>query len=203
MKKFLFFPVISLLVVACSGSQKKVLVLSHDAPQIDEANYTVTCKATRGHEEKEMEMSGNVALKLSTAAGDATVNLPDKGYYIVNAKSNDTIIGSYQVFTTADQAHRKITQADLKMKIDSLEQLIQGKNVSEANRNYFILPNTAAKITSNIDATIIHPYHPMANIPETADGKAPEVYQFYTVNEVRDIITNLQKLTKADSTATH
>ncbi|HWB24948.1 MAG TPA: hypothetical protein VG738_05690 [Chitinophagaceae bacterium] len=203
MKKSLFFLAVPLLMVACSGNQKKVLILSHDNPQIDEANHTVNCSATKGHEEKELEMSGNVTLKVSTAAGNADINLPDKGYYIVNLKNNDTIIGSYQAFTTADQAHRKITQDDLKMKIDSLQQLIQGKNVSAANRNYFILPNTAARVTPNIDATIIAPYHAMSGVPQTDDGKAPEVYQFYTINEVRDIITNLQKLTRADSTATH
>ncbi|HVX50003.1 MAG TPA: hypothetical protein VHB48_07590 [Chitinophagaceae bacterium] len=203
MKKNLLLFAIPILLVACAGNQKKVLILSHDNPQIDEANYTINCPATRGHEEKELVMSGNVTLKVNTAAGNADINLPDAGYYIVNLKNNDTIIGSYQLFTTADQAHRVMTQADLKQKIDSLEQLVQGKNVSAANRNYFILPNTAAKITPNIDATIIAPYHKMSGVPETAEGKAPEVYEFYTVNEVRETIANLRKLTVADSTAAH
>jgi hypothetical protein len=203
MKKILFFLTVPLLIASCSGSEKKVLILSHAGPTIDETNYTVVCKSTKEHEEKELNLSGNVTFKVSTAAGDASISLPDGGYYIMNLKNNDTIIGSYQAFTTADKAHRTMTQDDLKMKIDSLQLLIQGKNVSEANRNYFILPNTAAKITPNVNATIIAPYHTMSGVPQTNDDKGPEVYQFYTANELRELIGNLQKLTKADSTAAH
>jgi len=202
MKKSLFLLALPLLMVACSGSQKKVLVLSHNSPQIDEANNTVICKADKGHEEKELDMSAE-SLKVSTLAGDATLSMPGKGYYIVNLKNNDTIIGSYVLFTTADQAHSRLTQAELKQKIDSLQQLAQGKNVSAANRNYFIPPNTAVKITDNIDALVFAPFHPIAGVQPTSDGKAPEVYQFYTASEFRELIANLQKLTIAtDSTGT-
>jgi len=202
MKKGLLLLAIPALLVACSGgNQKKVLVLSHDNPQIDEAAGTITAKAPKGHAEKELTLSTD-ALKVSTLAGDATLSLPAKGYYIANLKDNDTIIGSYVALTTdASQASTRLTQDDLKKKLDSLQQLIQNKNVSAANRNYFIPPNTAVKITDNIDATIIAPYHKVSGIPESADGKLPEVYQFFTVNELRETITNLQKLTVAkDST---
>jgi len=201
MKKSFLLLALPLFLLACSGNQKKVLVLSHDNPQIDVANSTVTCKAEKGHEERELDISGE-SLKISTVAGDATLTLPGKGYYIANLKNNDTIIGSYVLFTTADKAQNRMTQVELKQKIDSLQQLAQGKNVSAANKNYFILPNTVAKITENTDAQIFAPYHPISGVQPTDDGKAPEVYQFYTANEFRELITKLQKLTIAtDSTA--
>lgn len=200
MKKSLLLLAIPFLIMSCSQN-KKVLVLSHDAPQIDEANNTITCKSPRGHEEKELTVSA-AALKVSTLAGDATLDLPAKGYYIANLKNNDTIIGGYVLFTTQDKAHATISQAELKHNIDSLEQLLQGKNVSAANKNYFILPNTVAKVTDNANATIIAPYHKIAGVPEGEDGKAPEVYQFYTANEVRDMLANLKKFAGPDSTLT-
>lgn len=203
MKRGLLLLAIPALLVACSGgNQKKVLVLSHDGPQIDEAAGTITAKSSKGHAEKEIMLSAE-ALKVSTLAGDATLNLPAKGYYIANLKNNDTIIGSYVALTTdASQANTRLTQDDLKKRLDSLQQLIQNKNVSAANRNYFIPPNTATKITDNVDATIIAPYHTISGIPAATDGKVPEVYRFFTINELRETINNLQKLTVAkDSTA--
>jgi len=88
-----------------------------------------------------------------------------------------------------------MTQDELKKNIDSLKQLMQGKNVTEANRNFFIPPNTGVKISSNTKAYVVAPYHPMAGVPATDDNSAPEVYQFYTINEVRDILARLVKLT--------
>jgi len=193
MRKIFLYLLLPLLLASCGNNTKKVLVLTHDNPSINEDAGTVDCKTTRGHVEKELDFKGS-SLKVSTAAGDATLSIPDKGYYIANLKNNDTIIGSYQHFSAQGAAQKVITQDDLKKKIDSLIQLSQGKNVSDANRNYFIPPNTVAKITSNPDAFIVAPYHQMTSIPQQGD-KEPEVYQFYTINEVREMIANLQKLT--------
>jgi hypothetical protein len=194
MKKYIFPLAVTVLFASCSG--KKLLVLSNNNPVINEDEKTIVCKATSGHEERTLDFKGS-ALKVSTAVGDATINTPDKGYYVINLKSNDTIIGSYQRFTTPEEAHRVMTQDDLKKKIDSLQQLVLGKNVSDANRNFFLLPNTGAKISSNTEAFVVAPYHPMADVPTGDNGQAPEVYQFYTIKEVRDIIAKLQKLTGA------
>ena len=80
------------------------------------------------------------------------------------------------------------------MQLDSLQLLSEGKNVSEKNRNFFILPNQAVKITENTKAMIVGPYHHMTSA-ETVDGKAPEVYQFYSIKEIREMILKLQVLT--------
>jgi len=193
MKKYIY-PLAAAILLASCGNQKKLLVLSNNNPAVNEEEKTIVCKATTGHEERSIDFKGD-ALKVSTALGDATINTAEKGYYVINLKQNDTIIGSYQRFTTPGEAHRVMTQDDLKAKIDSLQQLIQGKNVSEANRNFFILPNTGVKISANTKVFVVAPYRPMTEIPPTDDNTTPEVYQFYAIKEVRDIIANLQKLT--------
>jgi hypothetical protein len=194
MKKYIFPLAITLLLASCAGNQKKILVLSNNNPVISDDQKTITCKATSGHEERSLDFTGD-AIKASTAVGDATINTPDKGYYVINLKANDTIIGSYQHFAVAGESQHVMTQDDLKKNIDSLKQLMEGKNVTEANRNFFIPPNTGVKISSNAKAYVVAPYHPMADVPATDDGSAPEVYQFYTMNEVREILARLVKLT--------
>ncbi len=198
MRKTILFLAIPILLASCAGNQKKLLVLSHNGPAIDPDNKTIVCKSTTGHEEKELDLSGNVSFKISTAAGDATLNMPEKGYYIMNLKNNDTIIGAYQNLVSADKGGTFITQVDLKKKIDSLQLLLEGKNVSDANRNFYILPNTVVKITSNPDAKIVAPYHPMTSFQPGDDGEAPEVYQFFTIKELRELLENLIKHTKAE-----
>jgi hypothetical protein len=58
-----------------------------------------------------------------------------------------------------------------------------------------LLPNTGVKITNNIDAHVVGPYHQMTSIAKEGD-KDPEVYRFYSIKEVRELITKLEGLTK-------
>jgi hypothetical protein len=88
-----------------------------------------------------------------------------------------------------------MTQEVLKTKIDSLQQLTTGANVSAANRNFFILPNQVVKVSENLDAFIVGPYHQMRSA-EKVDGKDPEVYRFYSIREIRETIAKLEELTK-------
>ena len=93
-------------------------------------------------------------------------------------------------------AQNIITQESLKLKIDSLNLLVQGKNISAANRNYYILPNQAVKISSNHLSEVVGPYHQMRSA-EKVDGKEPEIYRFYSIKEIREMIVKLQALTVA------
>ncbi len=170
--------------------------MSKGAADIDLNAGTIKSKDGAGHEEKKLDMnSKQVSFKLSTPAGEATVEMLDNGLYIINVK-NDTIIGSYQKYTSAKLPQNVITQESLKQKIDSLNLLLEGKNVSEANRNYFILPNQATKISANPLAEVVGPYHQMRSA-EMIDGKEPEIYRFYSIKEIREMITKLQALTVA------
>ena len=87
-------------------------------------------------------------------------------------------------------------QEELKGIIDSLNLLTTGANVKPENHNYMVLPNKAAKISANPKAKV---YGPFTKIPGTLDadedGKAPEIYKFYTINELREVIANLKKQT--------
>jgi hypothetical protein len=59
-----------------------------------------------------------------------------------------------------------------------------------------ILPNKPTKISDNPDAKVFGPF---TKIPGTLEadknGKAPEIYKFYTNTEMRDLIANFKKMT--------
>ena len=192
-------PLVIFLIVfaACNDTAKKVVVMSKGQPEINTNDNTITSKDGNSHEEKMFVLgSGSYTFKLNTPAGEATVELKDNGLYVINVK-NDTIVGSYQPYTSASQSNATITQEQLKHKIDSLQMLIENKNITPANRNFFILPKYAAKISDNMDAEVVGPYHQMRSA-EKVNGKDPEIYRFYSIKEIREMIGKLQALTVAE-----
>ena len=185
-----------ILFSSCSGGLKRIYVMSKGPAQYDEAAKTISAKDGNGHEEKVINISGaELALKLNGPTGEASINLKENGLYILNIK-NDTIIGSLQNYVSTKQQKDMMSQDELKVKIDSLQQLVAAKNVSAANHNFFILPNQAVKITDNLEAIIVGPFHQMTTA-EKVDGKAPEVYRFYSIREIRETITKLEGFTIA------
>jgi hypothetical protein len=191
----------SILFVACSGHTKKVIVYANSDADVNDNTKTITQKDNEGHLDKEIEFNtgDKVSIKVIQKDGSTSnVEIPEGGYYILNAKAKDTIVGGYQKYSTPEEANRMISQDELKRNIDSLQQMINGQNTNAATRTYFIPPNTATKITANTDATIVGPYHRMTSIEKNGE-KAPEVYRFYSISEVRETIGKLQKLT-GDST---
>src|SRR3569833_409470 len=103
---------------------------------------------------------------------------------------NDTIVGSYLKYSAPSATTKVFTLDMLKHSVDSLQQLINNQNVNAANKNYFVLPYHAVKISGNIDATVVGPFHQMTSM-EKEEGKEPEVYRFYTVKEIRELIAEL------------
>ena len=193
MKKIIALLSVVILLSACDR-EKRILVMSKGKADINTDAKTIKAKDGASHEEQLVIMNGGkIIFNLSTPAGEATVELLENGYYIINVK-NDTIIGSYQKYSDPKLAQNMISQENLKQRIDSLQLLAQGKNVSTTNRNFFILPNHAARITNNKDAMIVGPYHQMRSA-EKVDGKDPEVYRFYSIKEIREMITRLEALT--------
>lgn len=200
MQKIISLVLIVVFFTACAGNHKRIIVMSKGPAVINEDAKTIVAKDGNGHEEKVINLSGaDIQLKLNTPAGEAQVELKENGLYILNVK-NDTIIGSYQKYTAPKLTQNLVTQEELKSKIDSLQQLTAGKNISAANRNYFILPNQAVKITDNLDAFIVGPYHQMRSA-EKVDGKEPEVYRFYSIREIRETISKLEALTRPTAPA--
>jgi hypothetical protein len=182
------------IVLLVSCSDKKMVVMSKGPAEINTDAKTIKAGDGSGHEEKEVTLGGDKAVfKLNTPAGEATVEILENGLYIVNVK-NDTIIGSYVKYGDPKLAQNMVTQDNLKKQLDSLQLLSEGKNVSDANRNFFILPNKAVKISNNTKSMIVGPYHRMTSA-EKIDGKDPEVYRFYSIKEIREMIGKLQVLT--------
>ncbi|TAF53628.1 MAG: hypothetical protein EAZ62_04335 [Sphingobacteriia bacterium] len=192
MKNILAFALL-LTLAACSSNPKTLVVMSKGKAEVDLNAQTIKATDGSGHEEQTINLSQEPAIfQLNTPAGEAKVELKGTGLYVVNVK-NDTIIGAYQNYTSAEKAQNMISQEALKTKTDSLKQLVEGKNVSAANRNYYILPNQVAKISENPAAQVVGPYHRMRSA-ERVDGKDPEIYRFYSIKEIREMISKLEKL---------
>ena len=198
MKKICCFFVLTILLAACGGNNlKRVLVISRGPAAIDKEAKTITVTSGTSSEEQtvDFDTKDKITLQITSQAGKATVDLDSPGYYVVNAKP-DTIVGSYQHYGAPPAETNTYTQEFIKHQIDSLQQLIKDSNVSAANRNYFILPNHAVKVTDNTDAFIVGPFHKMTSIQQEGD-KEPEVYRFYMVSEIRETIDHLKSLTVA------
>jgi hypothetical protein len=184
----------AIILSACSSNTKRVTVLGKGKIDIDVNAKTVTVKEGAGTVEQTADFNSGspVSLKLSVDGKESTIEIAENGLYILNAK-NDTIVGSYQKYGEAKTKFDTIKQVMIKHSIDSLNLLIQNKNVSAANRNYYITPLSEVKITGNVDATIVSPYHRMTSLEQVGD-KAPEVYRFWSVKEIRDeVIPKLAK----------
>jgi len=179
-------------LASCSGSNsKKILVMGSGNVQINKNTNTVTLEPGNTHTEQEFDLQGD-KLIATTPAGSSDFNVSETGLYILNLKT-DTIVGSYQ-HTGTDEASQRITQEDLRKRIDSLQELVACRNVTKEKRNFCIPPNQLAKLTSNSNAQVIGPYK---KIPRSFEaGKEHEIYKFYTSKEMQEIIEKLKPMVK-------
>jgi hypothetical protein len=177
------------LITACSESKpgKKVLVMASGDITVSENNVTLEEGTT--HNEKEMNVTGD-QITVKTAGGSVNIPVTAAGLYILNLKK-DTIVGSYQRVGT-DNSQEVISLENLQKRIDSLNQLMKGTNVSEANRNFCIAPQQAVKISDNTNAQVIGPYLRMPGSFEP--GKEHEIYKFYTNKEMQEIVDKLKPM---------
>lgn len=183
---------VAILFASCSGNLKKIVVFGRGSIDINSDNKTITVKDDGPADDKTAEFHHASVLNLTIKkpSGDEPVTINENGLYIVNAKK-DTVIGIYQNYEAKRATDKEINQDELKKSIDSLVALTQNKNISKENRNFFILPYQAVKITDNPDATIIPPFQQMLFM-EQKEGKVPEVYRFYNISEIRETIVKLQ-----------
>jgi hypothetical protein len=188
------FLAVVLAFTACKGRDKKILVYASSDIGVDETQKNITLTEGTTHHEKELDFKTGdpVTLNVQSPAGKFTLEAAEDGLYIANLK-NDTVIGSFQ-HVGSDNGDAKITQEALKQKLDSLQKLLTGENVSAANRNYFIPPGKIVKISSETSAKVFGPY---TTIPGSFDaGSVPEIYKFYSIQEIREIVGNLAKMTQ-------
>jgi hypothetical protein len=190
------------LFAACKGHEKKVLVYASDKITVDDSKQRITIASGDGttHHEQELDFTTGdpVTLNVESPQGKYTVTIPDDGLYIANLKS-DTVVGSRQ-HVGAEGGEARITQDLLKQKVDSLEKLMQGQNISEANQNYFIAPGKAVKIGNETTAKVFGPFTTVASSFDA--GSVPAIYKFYSMKEMREIVGKLDKMLTKDSTST-
>ncbi len=176
---------------------KKFMLISNPGTVVDVEAKTITVTQTTAYEFKEFDLKdeGSVSFSVSTPNGNYTLELPKNGYYLVNTKAADTVVGSYQDYVAPKQDYTLLSQEMLKQKTDSLVNLMVGKNVSEESQNFFIPSKKASFITENLDAIFVAPYHSMKSL-EVKKGTIPEVYRFYTNTDVRSMVEKMQQLAK-------
>ncbi len=160
----------------------------------------ITLQDGSGHIEKEIMLgSGKQMIYAKVNGNDLSFDLYEPGAYILNLKT-DTIVGAHQKIGADLNNQKTITFEDLKVIIDSLNNLILGKNVSTQNRNYLIAPNQLQAISMNTMAKIYGPYKKVSATQELgADGKEPEIYKFYTNKEMRELIEAKAKMIPTNS----
>jgi hypothetical protein len=193
MKCTLFSTMIAVICfAACSpGVEKKVKVMSSGKLQVDEATKAVTFTPGTQHNEVELTLTEkDKAVTVKSPEGDLSFEVPDNGLYILNLKT-DTLIGNIVNFGAAG-VPSSISTEQLDHIIDSTQQLINGQNASDEKKTYFIVPKTIKKLTTNLNAQLINPYN---NIPYKVeadkDGKAPEIYKFFTAKQKRESLNEL------------
>lgn len=191
-KRILTIAALASIFTACTQHAKKVVIAYKGKTEINEIAKTINVRDGAGGGDKELTFSGSdkVIYTLENGAEKKSLEMPDDGYYFINARP-DTLIGSFQNFGALQKESKMVTQDMVLNSIDSLKNLVANKNISEANKNFFILPYTITKLTPNAKAVIIAPFHQISTL-EQVDGKAPEVYQFWTINEIR---TKIEKQT--------
>ena len=180
-------------LVACSSHQKKILIYANSKIVADESQKNITVQDGTTQMEKELNFNSSspVVLDITGPQGKYYVEATEDGYWLANL-GMDTIVGSLQ--HTGSTKQTRITQEQLKVQLDSLNKLVKGTNISAAAKNYFILPGKIEKITSLTGVKIFGPYTP---VPSAFDaGSVPEVYKFYNINEMYDIVRKLTEMSK-------
>jgi hypothetical protein len=198
MQRFLVLFGLAMVTALTACHHKKILIYASSDIQVDNTGKNITVAEGTTHHEKELDFTGSstVELTIQTPSGKFTLQAADDGLYIANLK-NDTVVGSFQ-HVGADNGEARITQDALKQKLDSLQKLVMGQNISPAGKNYFIAPDKITWVTAQTKAKVFGPF---TTIPgDFHVESAPEIYKFYTNKEIWEIIGKLQKLTEFHGT---
>jgi hypothetical protein len=187
MKQILMTAVAALLLSACADQSSRIIIMANGDIEID--GNKVTVKPGSSHAEQELTTNEKEVI-VSNAGSTQNFPIPAQAVYILNVKK-DTVAGSFQ--RTGESASQQvISQQELAVRIDSLNDLIAGRNVSAEKRNFNVPPGQLVKITNNMKARIVGPF---MKIPSNLQGGADfELYKFYSGSELREIISRLRKM---------
>ena len=183
-----------MFISSCSDGGKEVLVMG--SGKLTPGENSVTIEPGSRHNEAKIRITAD-KITVNGFEGVKEVSIPESGLYVLNLKK-DTLVGSYQRVVEGS-GEQRITQDVLRTRVDSLNQLMVGTNVNATNRNFFLPPGQAAKISTNTNAQVIGPYLKM---PTTFEGgKEHEIYKFSTNKEINETIQKIKPVMNATDSA--
>ena len=179
---------LALMLASCSSNHvKKVIVMANGKLTVDESKQKLKLEPSNTHNEEELVFNSGdkITLSVESPNGTKTYNVDNDGVYLLNLKT-DTLTGGIVNYSAEGRAS-SMSREQLDHMIDSTQQLIEGRNVSDANKNYFVIPGNIKKITENTKARLIGPYK---GIPYQVDEGA-EIYKFFTNKQQRESLGDL------------
>ena len=189
MKKLLW-ALLPLAVLASCGqsSERKILVVANGDINVAGKTIKVTNPSDGAVEQLvDLKDAKQTSYAVDIDGKASNVELPaEDGYYIINLMK-DTVFGGLLVEGRDYNTSEDLGLDKQKEMIDSLQLVLQGQNISEANQNYMILPGQVIKVTADVGhAHVFGPFHAMdSNIDMPADGQPPVLYKFYSSDELR------------------
>lgn len=185
--------VIIVMLSACGGgAQKKIIVMASGKLTVNEK--TIKIEPGYSHNEQELIFKDEkLSLQIESTEGDKkTLDITENGVYVLNLQ-RDTLIGGIVNYGSSGMPG-SITKEALDKMIDSTKQLMAGQNVSDAAKTYFLPPFTIKKITETASARMVGSANGIPYKVEVgADGKAQEVYKFFTNKQKRETLDDLLK----------
>lgn len=189
MKKILC-AILPLAILASCGanSERKVMVIANGDITASGTSIKIT-NPSDGAVEKVLDLKdpNNTSFTVDNNGTKSTIEIkPESGYYILNAMK-DSVYGSQLVDGRDYNAEENLGLDKQKLMIDSLKLVFQGKNISEANKNYLIKPGEVVKISDDLaHARVFGPFQALDNnIDAPEDGAAPVLFKFYSKDELQ------------------
>ncbi|GAB3353773.1 hypothetical protein GCM10027566_14340 [Arachidicoccus ginsenosidivorans] len=196
--KRLLWALIPLAVLASCGksSERKILVVANGDIAVTGQDVKIT-NISDGAVEKlvDLKNADQTSFTVNNGGTSSTVQLPkEDGFYLLNLMK-DTVFGSQLVDGRDYNTAEALGLDKQKEMIDSLKLVLQGKNISEANKNYLVVPGQLTKVTDDlVHARIFGPFHQMnSDIDAPADGKPPVLYKFYSSDELQTRLQTVEE----------
>jgi hypothetical protein len=170
-------------------TEKKILLYADSKIQIDESQKILPLQKVTP---RLNELTITAQIGGLTIHAERSVYTGGRRRRIMAGESEDRYDSRYAAYRR--NKTNAITQDELKRQLDSLNLLVKGANLSAAAKNYFIIPGKIEKISNFTKAKIFGPFTP---VPSAFDaGSVPEVYKFYNLSEVNEIISKLTEMSK-------
>lgn len=196
MKKLIFGSIALLALAACSTPpQKKVVVMASGKFTVNQTGDAIQFEPGTQHNEQVINLKGD-KITLNDGSSSRDLQVSEPGVWLLNLK-NDTLIGSLQSFGDASTREGRITQDVLMERMDSLQQLMVGQNVTPEKKNHYLAPGDFKKISGLDNAIVVGPFRGIpASLSPDKDGNVPEVYKFITNKDARATLDRLTKMLK-------